>query len=171
MRARWDFFLIASSSSPMSLFERASVELACRGQFGLPSGPGPIRPRPRGVLALQRLPSLNQSQPECPVTRAARSSGKATAFIGAPPKLLYTHVTALGRPAQAPYAGRETRELYRIFGRFLIKIFARTEPPCRRSADRLAEKSAHPYSGAASRPERMRLDAIASCSHLIDSGT
>jgi hypothetical protein len=43
-----------------------------------------------GLLTLKRLPTLDESQPKCPVAGVARSSGEAAAFIGPPPKLFYT---------------------------------------------------------------------------------
>jgi hypothetical protein len=45
-----------------------------------------------GLLTLKRLPTLDESQPKCPVAGIARSSGEAAAFIGTPPKLFYTHI-------------------------------------------------------------------------------
>jgi hypothetical protein len=79
--------------------------LAVSRQFGLP----PER-RSRlvshgllGLLSLKRLPTLHESQPKCPIAGIARSSGKAAAFIGAPPKLFYTHVSL---PADRPFPSR-----------------------------------------------------------------
>jgi len=39
-------------------------------------------------LTFKRLPPLKQSQPKCPVPGITRGSGKAAAFIGAPPELI-----------------------------------------------------------------------------------
>ncbi len=52
-----------------------------------------------GLLTLKRLPTLDESQPKCPVARIARRSGKPAAFIGTPPKLFYTHFNL---PADRP---------------------------------------------------------------------
>src|SRR5262245_18301461 len=81
------------------LLARASIEIACHGQFRFlsewrarPTLPwrasGRGKSGQHGALTFERMPPLNQSQPKSPVSGITRRSSKATAFIGAPPELI-----------------------------------------------------------------------------------
>jgi hypothetical protein len=86
---------------------RASIEIACRRQLGMPSGLGGLlRPGPLGSRGFQRLPAVDQTHPECLVLGIPRRSSKAAAFIGSSSEFFQNHVAPLRRPAQYPFSGR-----------------------------------------------------------------
>jgi hypothetical protein len=91
---------------------RASIEIAACSQFGLPARLGFLSPGPVRGLAFQRLPTLNETHPKRPVAGIACSSGKATAFIGSPPKFIYNHVAPLCRPAHSSLHRSGIHKLY-----------------------------------------------------------
>jgi hypothetical protein len=59
-----------------------------------------------GRLNLQRLPTLDQSQPKCLVAGVARSGSEVAAFIGTPPKQFYAQALLPGLIAHSPGARR-----------------------------------------------------------------
>jgi hypothetical protein len=88
--------LFAAHSCFIRMIARASVKIACRGQFRLPPGLGGLqRPWPLGSSGFQRLPSRRQVRPECPVVGIACRSSKAAAFVGSSPEFFQYHVTPL----------------------------------------------------------------------------
>jgi hypothetical protein len=70
---------------PCFRVSRASVG---RRQLRMPSGLRLFAPGPFSRLGFQGLPAIGESQPEGPVARIARRSGKAAAFIGTPPEFI-----------------------------------------------------------------------------------
>jgi hypothetical protein len=121
----------SSSRSPAHLSRvhprsRASIEIACRRQLRVPSGLGRLlRAGPLGGGGFQRLPSLDQTHPECPVVGIACRSGKAAAFIGSSPEFFQNHVAPLCRPAQYPFSGPGMLKQYQILNIGIVKLFAR----------------------------------------------
>jgi len=91
---------VSSHSRGHSLQRRRDVNRdhppsTARTAFGVasdPSLPSPASGKGGGrlpnALTFQRLPPLKQSQPKRPVFGIARSSRKASAFVGAPPELV-----------------------------------------------------------------------------------
>jgi hypothetical protein len=83
-----------------SFLAKLSTPSAVSRQFGLSPErrSGFVSHRLLGLLGLKCLPTLHEPQPKCPVAGIARTGGKAAAFIGAPPKLFYTHFQPPCRP-------------------------------------------------------------------------
>src|SRR5262249_10802632 len=58
------------------------------------------------LLTFQRLPSLHQPEPKRPIAVVTSNGREAATFIGAPPKLFYTHFHPPCRPFPPSPAGR-----------------------------------------------------------------